>query len=219
LDKWVDKIIFSIMAEGIEGLLFGALGALAGACVQYYFQRRTASRQEKKEVIETQLLQLQNSVESLYYRLNNLQFWSGKAVMSDDYYTNTWLYIVGRVLAHENQLVVKGIYAKLDYDNSLKRELKLRMHNINWGLDDNGFLYYHRVQLAEMIMDKDRIITYTEFLDRLSLPVYSNTVASALKYLQYAQKSSFEKIRIESEALVNTLQKCTKVPSALSLVK
>ncbi|OUJ69921.1 hypothetical protein [Hymenobacter crusticola] len=207
------------MAEGIEGLLFGALGALGGAGIQYYFQRRTASRQERKEIIETHLLQLQNSVESLYYRLNNLRFWSGKEMMSDDYYTHTWLYIVGRVLAYEHQLVIKGIYAKLDYNDSLKRELKLRMHNINWNLDDGEFLHYHRVQLAEMTMDKDRIITYTEFSDRVSSPAYSSAVAPALKYLQHAPKSAFEKIRTESEALVNALQKCTKVPSALSLTE
>ena len=44
----------------VDGLAGAAIGALIGAAIQYRFQRLSADREERREVIETHLLQLQD---------------------------------------------------------------------------------------------------------------------------------------------------------------
>ena len=95
------------MSSELIAFLLTGLGAVIGAAVQYGFQRLSAERQERREIVETYFLQLQDAVESLYYRINNLRDWGGKRVMSDDYFRLTSVYAIGRVLAYESLLVSK----------------------------------------------------------------------------------------------------------------
>jgi len=148
------------MTKQLLAVLLGGFGALIGAAIQYTFQRFSAQRQERREIVETHFLQLQDSLESLYYRINNLRDWGGKQVMTDEYFRLTSIYAIGRVLAHETLLVSKGIYAKLHYDEALKRQLKTGLHRINRGMDDQRFLHYHRVQLAEILLKDGNVISY-----------------------------------------------------------
>ncbi|MBE9113756.1 hypothetical protein IQ273_30765 [Nodosilinea sp. LEGE 07298] len=205
------------MTNELRALIFAGLGTFTGALIQYYFQRRSAAQQERREIIEVYLLQLQNAVESLYYRLNNLLDWGGKTFMADDYYRATSIYILARILAQENLLITQGIYAKLSYDERFKRSLKLHLHALNCGLDDQNFLYYHRVQLAEMLVREGKLITYTNFLALLDQQHITVAVVKAEEFIVSASNQQLEMLRQQAKTLVLLLELKTKVPSAITL--
>lgn len=66
------------MESALLALLVGVVGGIFGAATQHAFKRYAESGQTRREIVETHLLQLQNSVESLYYRMNNLQHWGDR---------------------------------------------------------------------------------------------------------------------------------------------
>src|SRR5690606_36827443 len=86
------------MPDTVTTLLIGAAGGVVTAAIQYGARRYSETEQVRREVAERHLLQLQNSVESLYYRANNLRDWAGKSVMPDQYYQQSSAYIIARVL-------------------------------------------------------------------------------------------------------------------------
>ena len=200
-----------------NALLIGAVGGAITAAIQYGFRRYGETQQQRREIVETHLLQLQNSAESLYYRANNLLDWAGKAVMTDDYFVMTSAFAFGKVLAHEQQLMAKGVYAKLNRSDRLKRDMKSFLHTINLNMDDQVFLHYHRVLLAEMILDQDRLITFHEFLKRWSDPAFAGAASAAQKFVQALPKDRLQKIRDAAGQLVRLLESETQVPSALTL--
>ncbi len=199
--------------------ILAGLGAFVGAAIQYAFQRLSAERQQRREIIETTFLQLQDAVESLYYRLNNLRDWDGKHVMSEEYFRFTSVYVIGRVIAYENLLVSKGIYAKLHYDETLKRRLKSGLHRINHGLDDQHFLHYHRLQLAEALLKEDSVMSYTEFLSRAEEPPIRAVIGAAAGFIERAPAQVLDEIRTAASEVVQLLEAHTQVPSALTLAK
>jgi hypothetical protein len=205
------------MSNELRALIFAGLGTFIGALIQYYFQRRSVAHQERREIIEVHLLQLQNAVESLYYRLNNLLDWDGKMVMEDGYFRQTSIYILARILAQESLLTTRGIYAKLGYDESFKRSLKLSLHSLNSCLDDQNFLYYHRVQLAEMLIQDGQLITYTEFLAVLENNAKVSAVVKAEEFITTASGRQWERLRQQAKSLVFLLESKTRVPSAITL--
>ncbi|MEO6528939.1 MAG: hypothetical protein ABIP93_20140 [Gemmatimonadaceae bacterium] len=207
------------MPDSASSLLIGAVGGLIAAATQHAFRRYAETEQVRREVVETHLLQLQDGVESLYYRMNNIQDWTGKSVMPDAYFELTSAYIFGRVLAHESLLVSKGIYAKLRGDDVLKREVKAGLHSINRAMDDRIFLHYHRVLLGQMALEGDRVLTFTEFLDRAALPKYAGVVASTATFTQSAAPERLEQLRTLAGSLVTVLAAQTGVPSAASLAR
>ena len=198
-------------------LLIAASGGAITAAIQYGFRRYDETQQQRRELIETQLLQLQNSAESLYYRANNLLGWSGKSVMGDDYYLKTSVFAIGRVLAHEQQLIAKGVYAKLRRSTRVQREIKKKLHAINLAMDDQVFLHYHRVLLAEMLVDGDRLISFGEFLKRWSDPAYVGPVSSVGQFVGNLSEARLKKIQAAAGDLVELLERETQVPSALTL--
>jgi hypothetical protein len=205
------------MPETIASLVIGAVGGAIAATVQYGFRRYAESGQVRREIVETHLLQLQNSAESLYYRAANLQNRAGKTVMSDEYYRRTSAYVLGRVLAHEFLLVSKGVYAKLHRNTKLKGRVKSTLHGLNWAMDDQVFLYYHRLQLGEMILDGERILTYTEFLRRWEEPKYAEVVTAVSGFVARVSSARLDIIKHLAADLVVLLAAETKVPSAMEL--
>lgn len=210
------------MPDQALSLVLGAAGGFLAALIQYAFGRFAETQRLRREIVETTLLQLQNSVESLYYRANNLLDWSGKSVMSDEYFTQTTVFVLGKVLGYEDLLVDQGVYAKLHRNLVLKRQVKAKLHEINWAMDDRAFLHYHRVQLGEMLQNEKGIISYTQFLERWGMPQYQLVVASASNFIEAVsegRQERLETIRRTAGELVNLLSDQTKVPSALSLLE
>jgi hypothetical protein len=206
------------MAPEFLALIFGVVGTFLGASIQYFFQRYSAERLQRKEIVESYLLQLQNSLESLYYRVNNLKDWAGKSIMSDDYYRDSTIYILGRILSHESIFITKGIYAKLSYDERLKHEIKRGLHAINWSMGNGKFLHYYRLQIAEMLLEDDRILSYTEFLERIKDKKYQTAIHAGETFVDAISPETMYTIRDNSRRLIQALEARTKVPSALTLL-
>ena len=205
------------MPETLVSLIIGALGGGVATAIQYGFRRYAETEQIRREIVETDLLQLQNCAESLYYRAANLRDWAGKAFMSDDYYVTTSAYALGRVLAYETLLVSKGDYAKLQRNKRLKHNIKSTLHELNWAMDDETFLYYHRLQLGEMLLDRERVVTYTEFLQRWDETRFAGVVMAVSGFLAHVSAPRLDTMRENAGRLVSLLTAETNVPSAMKL--
>jgi hypothetical protein len=205
------------MPDTVFSLLIGAVGGAMTATLQYGFRRYAEVEQVRREIVETDLLQLQNSAESLYFRASNLRDRSGRSVMSDDYYRLTSAYVLGRILAYEALLVSKGVYAKLHRNNALKYRVKATLHALNQAMDDQTFLHYHRLQLADMLLDGQRVISYTEFLHRWSDRKFADANAAVALFVETVSDSRLDRIRDSAAELVKLLAAQTRVPSAMEL--
>ena len=205
------------MPETITSLIIGGVGGAVAAAIQYAFRRYTEDEQVRRDVVETHLLQLQDSVESLHYRVHNLRSLSGADFMPDDYLLRSSAYVFGRVLARGSLLVSRGIYARLHRNVALKRSVKSTLHSLDRAMDDEVFLHYDRLLLAEMLLDGDRVITYTEFAARWTSPERAAVVSAVSRFVQTVSPERLDRILADAERLVALLAAQTKVPSAMEL--
>src|SRR5262249_36905202 len=112
---------------------------------------------------------LQDSLESLWFRLDNVARRVGRLVMTDHYFETTTLYALGRVLAIERLLALEGVYPQVDrlYPN-LGRFL--RKHRVDAALAGVHLYPEDRLALAEAVMEREgeyfRASTYLEFRRR-----------------------------------------------------
>ncbi len=170
----------------------GLLGAFIGALVvtlKMYFERREERQRARDKLVQRYLVQLQDAVESLWYRLNNLANRGGRAEMDDEYFGITMLYALGRVLAIERIFALEGVQPELDrYYPSLARDLQNEPLDTN--LEGIGFYKYNRLALAEAIMQRDgqgfRTGTFLEFRK-----LYEPTNSSERQWLDPAKKAVF----------------------------
>jgi hypothetical protein len=204
------------MPEALLGVAIAALGALIGALIKHAFEKQTEARLAEREVLEKHLLQLQDAVESLYYRLNNLCDWSGRDIMSEAYYRDTTIYAFARVLAHEQLFVSAGVFARIR-DRQFRRDLKSLLHRLNWCLRDGRFFHYFRLQIAEQAAGEGRVLSYSEFLRRGTDPIFHDASAAAGQFVKGIPQKQLQQARELARRLVSVLESQTAVPSALTL--
>jgi hypothetical protein len=137
-------------------LLVGLSDKLLGAVLlKDWLQRRAENRRTRERVLQLYLLQLQDAIESLWYRLNNLKNRGGRAMMEDGYFEISTLYILGRVLAYERILLLDGIYLKLEkFRPGLEAFLKKSLKDLDEKFGKRGFHRYNRLALAESVMER-----------------------------------------------------------------
>jgi hypothetical protein len=115
--------------------------------------------------------------------------------------------------------VSRGIYAKLHYDEALKKKLKGGLHRINHGLDDQRFLHYHRLQLSETLLNEQKVLSFTEFLSRTGEPATKAVMESAADFIERAPPQVLDELRTAASEVIQLLESHTQVPSALALAK
>lgn len=160
------------MSDTVGGLLAALIGAVIGSVggviIQSWLSMRSERARQRGVLVQRYLYQLQDSVESLWFRVKNLVDQGGRHVMEDDYFATSSLYSLGRVLALERILVLEGVYPQLQaVDPGLGTFLKT--HRVDAKL--NPVLYqYDRLALAEAVMEREgphfRTSTYLEFKTR-----------------------------------------------------
>jgi hypothetical protein len=153
------------LLAALVGAVIGSVGAVV---IQWWLSARTERSRQREELVQRYLYQLQDSVESLWYRLVNLAKRSGRGVMEDDYFAKSSLYSLGRVLALERILMLEGVYPQLQRVNPGMGEF-LKTHRLDERL--TSVLYqYDRLVLAEAVMEREgphfRTSTYLEFTAR-----------------------------------------------------
>lgn len=152
------------IVAALIGAFIGSMGAtLAEAAIA-----SRADVQKRRQAIATRyLLQLQDALESLWFRLDNAAHHAAAEVTTDTYLRTSSLYALGRVLCLERVLVLEGVYAEISsLDKGLAEYLQRE------GLFDRAFarirfMRYDRVALAETLLQREngsfQPSTYLEF--------------------------------------------------------
>jgi hypothetical protein len=157
-------------AATILAALIGAMiGSVGSILLDAWLRGNREKRRKRDELVQRYLLQLQDAVEGLWYRIDNLARRGGRAVMEDRYFEISTLYALGRVIAYERILLLDGVYPQLkQIDHDLSIYLKEEMQEI--GNLMSGFHKYDQLALAEAVMEVvdgySRAATYLEFKRR-----------------------------------------------------
>ena len=155
-------------ASLLAALIGAVIGSVGGVVIQSWLSARAERSRRREDLVQRYLYQLQDSVESLWYRLKNLRDHGGRFVMEDQYFATSSLYSLGRVLALERILLLEGVYPQLQKVNPGMGEF-LKSHRLDNYL--SPVLYqYDRLVLAEAVMEREgpsfRTSTYLEFSTR-----------------------------------------------------
>jgi hypothetical protein len=200
--------------------LIGAVGGSLGAVwLAARHRRLEEERARQRVVVERHLFQLQDAVESLWHRLDNLKNDVGRSVMSDDYFAQTTLYALGRVLAIERILGL-GVYAEIARDNADLAEF-LRTHRLDPTFEHTGFYKYDRLTLAELVLDREgerfRPSLYVEFRKRYESPesVEQHWLAPARDKVAKFDDQQLEKLMQCLEPIAGRLARETELPTSI----
>ena len=137
-----------------------------------WLARRTEKEKLRRELVDKYLIQLQDSLESLWFRLHNMKYSDGLQKMTDTYYEVSTLYVLGTVLAHNRILSYEGVYTKIEQlIPGLGIFLRDKMNQFGSYLDkidsEIHFYQYDRIALAESAMSlndgRHIIASYLEF--------------------------------------------------------
>ena len=200
------------MSGSAATILAALIGAMIGSVGSIFLDAWLRSRREKErkrdELVQRYLLQLQDAVEGLWYRIDNLARRGGRKVMEDRYFEISTLYALGRVIAYERILLLDGVYPQLkQIDRDLSIYLKEKMQEI--GTLMTGFHKYDQLALAEAVIEEvngySRAATYLEFKRR-----YDEDASLGRKTLLPAKEFLAAFAGHQLEGLLKTLAKTAK---------
>ncbi len=163
------------MSEPVTTIVAALIGAVLGSggavLIQYLLTSRSEKIHRREILVQRYLFQLQDALEMLWYRLDNLANRGARSVMSDEYFEKTTLYVLGRVLAIERIFMLEAVYPQLE---AIYRGLGkcLKQNRFDIKLIDYlkkqkyEFYQYDRFLLAEAVIihegDVFRTATYLE---------------------------------------------------------
>jgi hypothetical protein len=165
-----------VLSTVIASLIGAILGSLGGQWLRYRFQVRAEETRTRRDVAQKHLIQLQDAMESLYFRLSNLATNADRQLLQYAYYTQSSLYALANFLAHKRRLMLDGAYALLDvHGPSFPHELEVALESVETELGrewtaGGSFFRYQRQAAGESLLiwnDGWRVANYAEFSDRL----------------------------------------------------
>jgi hypothetical protein len=212
----------AVAATVLAALIGAVIGSLGAVLVEAHLKRRAEETARRQILVRRYLFQLQDAAESLWFRLYNLNFRGGRYVMSDEYFANTMLYALGRVLAIERILALEGIYPELE---ALYPELGefLKENRLDPKLARTVY-QYHRLALAEAMIERDedgfRPSTYLEFRRRYESTEYGeqNWLAPALEGIRSLEKETLEELMASLHTIALRLETETRLPTAIHVI-
>jgi hypothetical protein len=173
----------------IAALIGATIGSMGATFSSDWLKRKGEKTTLREELIQRYLLQLQEALESLYHRLDNIKNKEASIVLEDIYFEETTLYALGCVLAYRRILLLDGIYSQL-HPPRFGIFLKEKMQNIDTEIDRLQSIFqfyrYDRLALAEALMRRQdnhlRTATYLEFKEQ-----YEDTNSHIKKSLKPAK--------------------------------
>src|SRR5437764_3214544 len=93
--------MFDFVSTIVAALIGSVIGSVGAVLTDHWLTGRSEKFHRRELLVQRYLFQLQDALETLYYRLHNLAKRSGRSVMSDEYFEKSTLYALGRVLALE----------------------------------------------------------------------------------------------------------------------
>lgn len=208
-------------AATILAALIGAMiGSVGSIFLDAWLRRNRERKRKRDELVQRYLLQLQDAVEGLWYRIDNLARRGGRKVMEDRYFEISTLYALGRVIAYERILLLDGVYPQLkQIDPDLSICLKDKMQEI--GTLMTGFHKYDQLALAEAVIEKvngySRAATYLEFKRRYDedASLGSKTLLPAKEFLTTFAGHQLEGLLKTLAKIANKIAKKTEIPTTV----
>jgi hypothetical protein len=159
--------VLDFVSTIVAALIGSIIGAVGAVFTDHWLTGRSEKLHRREILIQRYLFQLQDALEMLGYRLENLVVQGGRSVMSKEYFQTTTLYAFGRVLAMERIFALEAVYPQLDaIYPTLGKHLMEREYRIDLQLPSR-FYQYDRIALAEAVIvhegDVFRTRTYLEF--------------------------------------------------------
>jgi hypothetical protein len=215
------------IVAALVGATFGSLGA---EWLRNRFQRQSDADRTRREVAQKHLIQLQDALESLYFRLTNVAEWGGPAVMAKPYYELSSIYAIGNVLAQKRRLMLDGIYALLDTQGpGFPGDLESKLEAIEAAIGNEwtssvSFFRYERLALAESLLTWDgvwRTLTYAEFLAMTTESSFGNVLEPARNFFQRLEAVQIETIRTRLREAIDMVVRQTGIrpPEGVATVK
>lgn len=157
------------VATILAALIGSVIGSVGAVLADHWLTERSEQFHRREILVQRYLFQMQDALEMLYFRLENLAFRGGKYVMTDEYFEQTTLYALGRTLALERIFALEAVYPQLDTLYPGLGKL-LKDSRIDFKLQHSNFYQYDRVALAEAVIEREgdgfRASTYLEFRKR-----------------------------------------------------
>ncbi|HJQ96177.1 MAG TPA: hypothetical protein VJ935_10795 [Acidimicrobiia bacterium] len=192
------------LATIVAALVGATLGSLGAEWLRNRFQQQSDADRTRREVAQKHLIQLQDALESLYFRLTNVSDWGGLSVMTKPYYELSSIYAIGNVLAQKRRLMLDGIYALLDTQGpAFPGDLESKLEAIEASIGNEwtssvSFFRYERLALAESLLIWDgvwRTVTYAEFLGLTTESSFEQVLEPARKFFERLDAAQIEQIR------------------------
>jgi len=86
---------------------------LVGAAATFAFAQWRAERERRDVLLRRYLAQLQDSCESLWFRLKNIAYERADTATDEEYLVTTTMYTLGRALGIERMLAIEGLYPEI----------------------------------------------------------------------------------------------------------
>jgi hypothetical protein len=86
---------------------------LLGAAATFAFGQWRAERERRDVLLRRYLAQLQDSCESLWFRLKNIAYERADIATDEEYLVTTTMYTLGRALGIERMLAIEGLYPEI----------------------------------------------------------------------------------------------------------
>ena len=220
----------SVDISTIGAALMGAvIGSLGSTFLGYLLGRRSEKRQLSENLVKRYLIQFQDYLESLWFRLENLRDDEGKSVMTSGYLVYTTIYSLAAVLAYKRIMLLEGLYADIERLKLNLPEFKDKLNNVDEILNAMSQKYgeifqrYHRLGLAELVLEKRgehlAVQTYLDFQEKAMKEQKSAnfTMQHATSFIQ--RLSEDIKTQKDLPQLMNELKQISHMLSNVTKIK
>lgn len=220
---------------GIVSVVIAAFGGtIVGAFLNYLFTTRLQIRQTRNEIVHSYIVQLQDAVESLLYRLNNISNLSGRQVMDKEYFLVSTLYALGPLLAVKQSYTMNGIHSKAEtistkLGNSIKEKLEViddKLNDLNYEISPlHSFFRYDRQLLGESILsgqgERLELKSFLDFRNEYENPASTlkEFLSPGIELISSLKKGDWNPVLDELQAISNELALVTGINSGIQNVE
>lgn len=224
-------------AIGAAGAVISSFSAMKSESKKLHEERKDERQKDLRNLVARYLVIIQDIVESLWHRFNNIKYDQGRGQMGEEYYEATTLFSLARFFAIKQIMLLEGAYSSIEFAypsvNGTKPGLGVHLQNQFEAIDKiidettnqpNGikFYRYDRLQLGEAVMEREdgqwRISKLLDFRRHY----YSNPNPKLPDFLETAKEfvlaeslDTFGRIMDEIQVISRNISKVTLLPSSI----
>jgi hypothetical protein len=209
-------------------LIGGVIGSLGAQWLGERYRRQQAVQATRRAVAVRHLVQLQDALESLWFRIDNLVHKGGRGVMDPDYYETSSVYVLAYALAQERLLTIDGAFAELDvFGESMARDLDGALEGLQRALGDESssgtsFYRYQRRALADLLLRWDgvwRTVSYAEFAELVQQDTSTAVIAPAVRFMHDLTPEQAKAILDSTKGALVVVERATGLAGAGSIAE